>query len=114
MSQEHRRARRRAAEQPVSVIDSLREQTVGRIGNLSETGMMLVSDVPLREDALYQLSIQLPDAHGRCTPLDVGAHLLWSAPAGPPGTCIAGLRFIDVAPDALRRLRAWIERPDTA
>lgn len=80
--------------------------TVGRIGNLSESGMLLVTGVHLTEDALYQFQFQLP---GDARPIELGAHLLWEDGKDAPGTAWAGFRFIGVSEDAARRLRHWIE-----
>ncbi len=108
MIREFRRARRRNLPQPVPVFDLMTEQMVGRLGNLSESGMLLVASSPMVEDALYQLRFHLRDAHGHDAPIDVGAHVVWCAQANTPGQSFAGLRFLTVERDALERLRQWV------
>ena len=43
MINEFRRARRRKAADTILVVDAMTERVVGRIGNLSETGMLLMA-----------------------------------------------------------------------
>ena len=84
MMREFRRARRRAVAKPVAVFDLMTEQVIGRLGNLSESGMLLVATEPVVDDALYQLRFQLPESNGS-EPIEVGAHLLWQDEGGPAG-----------------------------
>lgn len=111
MSQDFRRARRRNVPEPVAVMDTLAEQLLGRLGNLSESGMLLIASAPIVDDAIYQLRFHLRDASGREVPIDVGAHLLWSAQANTPGQSFAGLRFLTIDPGPLEALRAWVNAP---
>ncbi|WP_313927759.1 PilZ domain-containing protein [Pseudoxanthomonas sp.] len=108
MMREFRRARRRAVPKPVPVYDLMTEQVIGRLGNLSESGMLLVATEPVVDDALYQLRFHLQDARGQDLPIDVGAHLVWSAPANTPGQAFAGLRFLTIDREPLERLRNWV------
>lgn len=105
---ERRRTPRRQPSVALQVRDAMNGEIVGRIGNLSQSGMMLVAQVPFVDDALYQLSFQLPDTHGRLHPVEVGAHELWSEASSIRGHHWVGLRFIDIAPDAERMLRDWL------
>ena len=50
--------------------------------------MLLMANAPLVEDALYQFRFNLHDAHGRETPLEVGAHLLWQDAAARLGPAL--------------------------
>lgn len=110
MSQEARRAPRRNVQEPVPVIDTMTEETLGRVGNVSETGMLLISDAALQEDALYQLRFHIRDDHGRPygEPIDVGAQLLWCAQANTPGQTWAGLRFLTISQEHRLQLRTWV------
>lgn len=107
---EYRRARRRSASDLIEVIDTMTEQPIGRIGNISESGMMLMTGLKLCDDALYQLRFTLDDGL-RSHPIEIGSHHLWSDDANVPGQYWAGFRFIDISPEDAAQLRAWIERP---
>lgn len=109
MTSEARRATRRDAHEAIAVVDSMTEKTVGRIGNMSESGMLLVVNAALYEDAIYQLRFDLIDAAGRATPVEVGAHVLWIGSAHTPGQNWAGLRFLTIGDGHLSALRRWIE-----
>lgn len=111
MINEFRRARRRKAPDTILVTDAMSERVVGRIGNLSESGMLLIANETLVDDALYQLQFVLPDGKGSGAPVEVGVHLLWMDRASAPGQAWTGFRFIAVAEPHMSRLRDWIEAP---
>lgn len=111
MIDEFRRARRRKVADTVLVTDSMTDSVVGRIGNVSETGMMMIASAPLVEDALYQFRFRLEDDRGREQSFEVGAHLLWLDRASAPGQAWTGFRFIAVPAEQLEQLRHWIDAP---
>jgi hypothetical protein len=108
---EFRRARRRKVPDTVLVTDTMTDSVVGRVGNVSETGMMLIASAPLVEDALYQFRFRLHDGAGREQAFEVGAHLLWLDRASAPGQAWTGFRFIAVPPEQAEQLRHWIDAP---
>ena len=109
MMHEFRRAKRRKASDTILVTDAMTERVVGRLGNLSESGLLLMASETLVDDALYQLRFSLEDGGG-AQPIEVGAHLLWRDDANAPGQSWAGLRFLGLAPQATRGLREWVGR----
>lgn len=108
---EYRRAKRRKIGYNVEVFDTMTEQVIGRMSNLSESGMLLILNQSLMSDALYQLRFKLPDDRGIERALDVGAHELWNDEAAAPGQVWTGFRFIDVAPGDLAFIRSWVDAP---
>ena len=106
-----RRARRRNVDDTVMVVDTMTEAAIGRLGNLSETGMLLMANARLPEDALFQLQFNLADPSGGEACVEVGAHLLWQDPAGASGQCWSGFRFITVPEPCMLMLRDWVEAP---
>jgi len=104
---EYRRKPRRNPDRTIDVQDVMTESLVGRIGNLSETGMLIQSSQPLVDDALYQLRFALHANDGSRHAIEVGAHHLWSEPAATPGQSWIGFRFIDVSTDDARRIGEW-------
>lgn len=111
MINEFRRARRRKVADTIVVSDTMTDAIVGRIGNLSETGMLLIASTPLLDDALYQFRFLLPDARGMDMPVEVGVHLLWLDRASAPGQAWVGFRFIALAEEPTMRMRNWIDAP---
>lgn len=112
MIHEFRRAKRRKAPDNVVVTDTMTERVIGRIGNLSQTGMLLIASEQLTEDALYQFRFTLAGSSASDNVVvDVGAHLLWLDTASAPGQSWAGFRFIAVPDVQARQMHAWIEAP---
>ncbi|MGV8961514.1 MAG: PilZ domain-containing protein [Stenotrophomonas sp.] len=109
MITETRRAPRRQIAELVPVMDQMTETSIGRLGNVSESGMLLIASVPLTDDALYQLSFPISDRNGRTVQIDVGAHLLWNEAAHAPGQSWAGVRFLTLSSEHRELLRRWIE-----
>jgi hypothetical protein len=111
MINEFRRAKRRKASDNIPVTDMMTERVVGRISNISESGMLLMANEALTEDALYQFHFMLPESSGRETPIEIGAHLLWLDRASAPGQSWTGFRFLGLTSTYASRLRAWIDAP---
>ncbi len=108
---ESRRAKRKQVREAIEVFDSMTELSVGRIGNLSETGLMLMASAPLMEDALFQFRFTLGGNQLRPRTLEIGVHQLWSEPSHVPGQYWSGFRLVDIAPEDATHLHAWVEAP---
>jgi hypothetical protein len=106
---EFRRSPRRKISETVLVSDAMTEEVVGRVGNLSEGGLLLVANVSLTDDALYQFRFRLPGPEN--LDFELGAHLLWLDRGTALGQAWAGFRFIAMSEDQRERLIAWIESP---
>lgn len=101
---------RREVEDRIDVVDSMTGQVVGRIGNISESGMLLLAGVPLRSDALYQLRFNLAGAREPACPIEVGAHVLWLDPGRAGDRAWAGLHFIHLSAAHRKALLGWMGR----
>ena len=108
---EYRRARRRKVGFNVEVTDTMTEEVVGRLSNLSESGMLLILRKPLASDALYQLRMTLTSEHQGSRIIEIGAHELWSDDAAAPGQAWTGFRFIDISPVDLAFIRDGVDAP---
>jgi hypothetical protein len=108
MSAEQRRSKRKFVDGVVHVTNAMTGVVIGRVGNLSIDGMMVIANSPVREDALFQLVFHLPDTDGRPVPMEVGVHEQWTEPASAPGQYWAGFRIIDIAPRELEVLKAFV------
>lgn len=114
MGIESRRQARRTVPGMMEVYDTVTEEPVGYVGNVSVGGMLLIAHRTLVDDGLYQFRFALPDDVGETQPLEVGAHVLWVDDASAPGQSWAGLRFLGLSPEATRRLRLWTEQESHA
>jgi hypothetical protein len=110
---DQRRATRKAALDPIEVTDALTGENMGRVGNLSRNGMMLIGRRMLTPDALYQVRFSLPDRQGRMRLLEAGVHEQWSEPAAVPGQHWAGLRIIALSEADGAVLNDWLDEPET-
>jgi PilZ domain len=108
MTRERRSSPRKLSNLPIEVADTMTGETIGRIGNLSRTGMMLICHRRLRNDALYQLRFSLTDTRGRRAEVETGVHTMWTEPAGIPGQQWSGLRIISISAPAAETLDAWL------
>lgn len=109
--QNFRRARRRRIDGVVTVFDAMTDSAIGRIGNLSENGMLLIATAPLSEDALYQFRFELPAPGGATLSIEAGMHALWQDRNNASGQTWAGLRVISLPDEQLQRLREWLDAP---
>lgn len=109
MIPETRRAPRMQVPELVPVRDQMTESTIGRLGNISESGMLIIASAPLQEDALYQLQFSIPDGRGGQQPIDVGAHLLWREPTHAPDQWWVGFRFLTLDKGHREQLVHWIQ-----
>lgn len=105
---EHRRAPRKSAYVTIPVANAMSGETMGRIGNLSSTGMLLVCNRQIGADALYQLGFDLVDSNGRPHAIEVGVIEQWSEAANVPGQFWTGFQFIDVSPSDLVVIDSWL------
>ena len=111
MTTDYRRARRRKVGSTIDVTDTMTTEVIGRLGNLSETGMLILTNVPLCNDALYQFRFSLPDDRGGGRPIEVGAHELWADDSSAGGQVWTGFRFIDMSAEDVGYIRAWVDAP---
>ncbi|MGE8278969.1 MAG: PilZ domain-containing protein [Stenotrophomonas sp.] len=109
MTTETRRAPRLPVPALIPVRDQMTGAVIGRLSNVSETGMLLIASEPLHDDALYQLQFAIPDGRGGNATIDVGVHLLWREPAQAPDQSWVGFRFLTLDNAHRERLVKWIE-----
>ena len=109
-AREQRRARRKPVNVAAAVIDVIAEKPFGQLGNLSATGLLLISPTAPNSEAIYQLRLPLADNDG--TPLqyiEVGVQEQWHENAPSAGQVWTGYRIIAIGEDDAARLEAWLE-----
>lgn len=109
MNDERRSAPRKPTAAPIEVVDSISGENIGRIGNLSRNGMMLICHRPLRDDALYQVRFRLSDRRGTQTEIETGVHTMWTEQAAINGYQWSGLRIISISGTAAASLDKWLD-----
>jgi hypothetical protein len=111
---EQRRAQRKPVSGVVLVENSLNGASLGRVGNISHGGVMLIAPRRLRENALFQISFALPGADNRTHTLEIGVHEQWTSAAITPGQFWIGMRIIDISDADQAVLDAWLKQPEYA
>ncbi len=105
---EYRRSPRKAAFVTIPVINKMTGEVMGRIGNLSADGMLMVCDEPVVDGALFQLGFEITNVQGRSQAIDVGAQEMWMEAANVPGQYWSGFHFIDIADTDLDAIESWL------
>lgn len=103
---------RRHARKPVAhalmVSNSMTGETLGRVGNLSADGMMLITPHPLHEGWYFQIGFALQVGAAPPKRLDVGIQCLWTEAARTAGSHWTGCKIIDIGGDDQQLLSAWL------
>ncbi len=106
-----RRAERKRATVNAIVTDVISGLPMGHLGNLSSTGMLLISAQAPRSEALYQVSMTLPGAGrllAQSQPIEVGIQEQWHEAAASSGQIWAGYRIVAITDADAARLESWL------
>ena len=111
MSDVHKRkAIRKRATQVMMVIDSFTGETVGRVGNLSDNGMMLIAQKEMPDEYFFQVQLTLQTPGAASQKLEVGFQSMWCEQARAANTYWIGCKFIDISDEGLAGLKSWLEK----
>lgn len=108
---EQRRKSRKQVDFDAIVMDAITEQPFGRIGNLSASGMLLISPAAPGPEAIYQLRVPLPESRGTPAHIGVGVQEQWQE-TGAADQVWAGYRIIAISDGDAELLGAWLEQSD--
>ncbi len=89
----------------VDVYDSVRDIYLGRLVNIHVNGLMVVGDIALEEDTLYEVDMHLPEDN---QVLQLVVDCLWTRNADENGKHWTGFNIIDVSPAAAEEIRKLI------
>jgi hypothetical protein len=106
-----RRAERKRASVNAIVTDVISGLPIGHLGNLSSTGMLLISAQPPRSEALYQVSMTLPGSGrmlAQSQPIEIGIQEQWHEAAASSGQIWAGYRIVAITDADAARLESWL------
>ncbi|MGG5241095.1 PilZ domain-containing protein [Pseudomonas lurida] len=62
----------------LQVFNRLTDKPIGFLGNVSEDGLMLISQLPMMVDVDFELRLKIPGPEGDFHPIDITATCLWS------------------------------------
>ena len=109
MNDNRRSAERFPTHDAIEVTDSITGNVIGRIGNLSRTGMLLLCQRPLTDDAVYQIRFKLPDGPATRADIEAGIHTMWTEPATGAERQWSGAHIISISEQAAQALDVWLE-----
>lgn len=111
-SSSKRRSIRKRAAHAIMVSNSMTGDTLGRIGNLSLDGLMLIASKPIQEEHYFQVSFPLTTRAHAAHKVEIGVQCLWAEQSRSANAHFAGFRIIDVADSDLPCLRQWVEEQE--
>jgi hypothetical protein len=106
-----RRAERKRTSVTAIVTDVISGLPMGHLGNISSTGMLLIGAQEPRSEALYQVSLNLPDSDRMLTqsqPIEAGIQEQWHESAASSGQIWAGYRIVAITDADAARLDSWL------
>jgi hypothetical protein len=109
-----RRAQRKRAAFTAIVTDVITGKPLGHLGNLSISGLLLISSNPPRSEGLYQVSLPLPESGQPVSvapPIELGIQEQWQDLAASPGQVWAGYRIVAISDADAARLDNWLTHP---
>ncbi|MDQ0702069.1 hypothetical protein QF043_000861 [Pseudomonas sp. W3I7] len=87
----------------LKVFNRLTDKPIGYLGNVSEDGLMLISQLPMMVDVAFELRLKIPLADGDFQAIDLTAMCLWSHEDVTPQHYDSGFRVVE-APEAYGQL----------
>ena len=87
----------------LKVFNRLTDKPIGYLGNVSEDGLMLISQLPMMVDVAFELRLKIPLADGDFQAIDLTAMCLWSHEDVNPQHYDSGFRVVE-APEAYGHL----------
>jgi hypothetical protein len=101
--QSQRRLTRRHLAVYLDVVERGSGVSIGKLADLTPTGLMISSSEPLEVNATFHLSITLPEGIANRPTIDLQARSLWSKPDANPSLFTTGFELTRLS-DEDRRL----------
>lgn len=108
---ERRRAQRKSPVYATEVIDLMHGRPLGRLGNLSDTGLLLIGSLVPPGGAVYQVSVELPGPQrpgAAPATIQLGIQEQWQDATIAAAQVWTGFRIISISPADSARLEAWL------
>ena len=90
------------------------DRQIGYLGNVSDAGLMLISQLPLLVGPEFELQLKVPGQNGEAQLIDLTGTCLWSHEDTTPGHYDSGFMLLNAPPeytqlvDALRRYFSFL------
>ncbi|MFF7707119.1 PilZ domain-containing protein [Pseudomonas sp. NPDC007930] len=78
----------------LKVYNRYTDQPIGYLGNVSEAGLMLISQLPLLVGPDFELQLKVPEADGSVQLINLTASCLWCQEDATPGHYDSGFMLL--------------------
>ncbi len=104
-----RRLERKELSQTVVIHDTINGGVFGELVNITSEGLMIMTDREIETQAIFQLSLQLPEPIQGSDHVILGADCLWCRRAENFYRYWAGFQVIDASEQAISQIEALID-----
>lgn len=101
---------RHTIQKQVQVYDASQNVILGQLVNIHSEGLMIVGDVAIKPDHIYQLQLKLPLRIEGADTVRIGADCLWVRQMGESSSYWAGYHIIDLSETAKKQVDVLIEQ----
>ena len=108
--EEKRKVERRHLFYYLAVIDTKTGNLIGHTVDISQGGIMLISQEPIKTNATYQLRMFLPEKIEGSRNLEFPAESKWCKKDVNPDFYNTGFQFMGVAPDGIQVIERLIDK----
>ncbi|WP_434679951.1 PilZ domain-containing protein [Pseudomonas sp. R1-18] len=96
-----RRIERHQLQDYLQVFNRLTDRPIGCLGNVSDNGLMVISDLPMLTGAKFELRLKVPDNSDGQKFIDVQGTCMWCKEDETPGSYDSGFLLADTPADYL-------------
>jgi hypothetical protein len=94
----------------IRIRNMMTDCDVGELVNLTDEGLMIVSDSPINNNAVYQFELTLPEKVDEQDALEIGVECLWCRQIDESNRFWSGYQIIDASAQALNIVRELLRR----
>ncbi|WP_339530666.1 PilZ domain-containing protein [Pseudomonas mucidolens] len=104
----HRRIERHQLSCFLQVFNRLTDKPIGYLGNVSEDGLMLISELPMMVEVDFELCLKIPGSQADVQIIDLTAKCLWSHEDINPLHYDSGFRVVQAGPEYRQLIKALL------
>lgn len=93
----------------LQVFNRITDKPIGFLGNVSDEGLMLISQLPMMVDADFELRLKIPAPEGELQVIDLTATCLWSLEDINPQHYDSGFRVIQASEEYRQLITALLD-----
>lgn len=105
---ESRRKKRHELSKPIPVQDTLSDEIIGTLANITVEGMLIVGNRPMDVNRIYQIELQLPTEINGVSSVCVGIDCMWINGGEDQELSWSGCEIIDADPAAIEVIEQLI------